>query len=141
MMSIAVVHTADDALQALREHTDELARWQTSALNESDTRSKIIDALLLQILGWDEASITREDRTANGKYRDYVVRNERTAFVLEAKRAVVTSRCRSSPLVRRHGTGFLRSREISKRHWTRLSSTVVNKATQSAWSRTASSSR
>ena len=86
-MSISVIRTADDGLRALREHADELARWQNSALNESDTRSKIIDVLLLQVLGWDEASITREDRTVNGRYRDYVVQNERTAFVLEAKRA------------------------------------------------------
>ena len=86
-MSVAAVHTADDALQALREHADELSHWQNSDLNESDTRSKIIDTLLLQVLGWDEASIRREVRTANGGYSDYVVQNERTAFVLEAKRA------------------------------------------------------
>ena len=86
-MSVVAVHTPDDALQALREHADELSHWQNSDLNESDTRSKIIDTLLLQVLGWDEASIRREVRTANGGYSDYVVQNERTAFVLEAKRA------------------------------------------------------
>ena len=86
-MSTAVINTADDALRALQEHADELARWQGSDLTEADTRSKIIDTLLLDILGWDEASITREVRTVNGGYRDYVVRNERTAFVLEAKRS------------------------------------------------------
>ena len=85
-MSIPVVHTADDALRALREHAPELVRWQNSDLTESDTRSKIIDTLLLQVLGWDESSVTREARTENGTYRDYVVQNERTAFVLEAKR-------------------------------------------------------
>ena len=73
--AIAVVHTANDALGALREHADELVSWQTSALNESDTRSKIIDVLLLQVLGWDEASIAREDQTVEGEYRDYVIRN------------------------------------------------------------------
>lgn len=85
-MSVPAVNTADDALRALREHANELTHWQKSNLNESDTRSKIIDTLLLQVLGWDEASITREVRTVNGSYSDYVVQNERTAFVLEAKR-------------------------------------------------------
>ena len=85
-MSINVIHTADDALRALHEHADELSRWQSSDLNESDTRSKIIDALLIKVLGWDEASIRREVRTVDGGYRDYVVRNDQTAFVLEAKR-------------------------------------------------------
>lgn len=85
-MSINVIHTADDALRALHEHADELGRWQSSDLNETDTRSKIIDALLIEVLGWDEASISREVRTVDGGYSDYVVRNDRTAFVLEAKR-------------------------------------------------------
>ena len=86
-MSTTAVHTADDGLRRLRAHADELVRWQESELNESDTRSKIIDVLLLQVLGWGEASISRESRTLDGRYRDYVVSNEHTSFVLEAKRA------------------------------------------------------
>lgn len=81
------VSSADDGLTALRDLTAELQEWQSHALNEADTRCKIIDVLLLQVLGWDEASIVREERTASGRFLDYRVEGNSTSFVVEAKRS------------------------------------------------------
>lgn len=85
-MTSSPISTPDEALRSLNELSEELATWQNRDLNESDTRSKIIDALLLQVLGWDESSITREERTEAGTYLDYHVQGERNTFAIEAKR-------------------------------------------------------
>jgi len=54
-------------------------------LNESDTRSKLIDALLINILGWTEADIKREGKLDSG-YFDYQISAPGINFIIEAKR-------------------------------------------------------
>jgi GTPase SAR1 family protein len=55
-------------------------------LSESDTRSKIIDLFLIEVLGWKEFNIRREGHVDSG-YFDYVVSLNNFRFVIEAKRS------------------------------------------------------
>lgn len=55
--------------------------------SESDTRSKFIDPIFKDILGWSEHDIRREQPAADG-YSDYVVGAEYSFFHIEAKRAL-----------------------------------------------------
>lgn len=58
---------------------------QNKPLTESDTRSKILDYLLIQILGWDESEIERERYVVEG-YFDYELRTPTFQFLIEAKK-------------------------------------------------------
>ena len=80
------IRTADESLVALLQARNELTSWQGSGINEADTRAKIIDRVLKDVLGWDEAAIRREQRTADGQYVDYLLSSESNKFLLEAKR-------------------------------------------------------
>ena len=81
------VTTADDSVDVLLQARDELIAWQNTELNEADTRAKIIDCLLKDVLGWDEKGIRREQRTTDGEYLDYLLKSQTNTFVVEAKRA------------------------------------------------------
>lgn len=54
-------------------------------LNESETRSKIIDYILKDVLGWDELDIKREEKIQSGYY-DYLVQSSNLSFIIEAKK-------------------------------------------------------
>ncbi|WP_395625218.1 hypothetical protein [Thermomonas sp.] len=56
-------------------------------LSEADTRSKLIDAVLVESLGWHEYAIEREPHVSDPHgFVDYVLLISRPAFVLEAKK-------------------------------------------------------
>jgi hypothetical protein len=57
-------------------------------LTESDTRSKLIDNLLINVLGWQEEDIRREGHLDSG-YFDYKVSAPGLYFIIEAKRQFV----------------------------------------------------
>ncbi len=80
---------ADDALAALIGLRDEFAAFCAGlgVLSEADTRAKVIDRILVDVLGWPEAEITREDHVHAG-FLDYSFSlNKRRYIVVEAKRA------------------------------------------------------
>lgn len=54
--------------------------------SESDTRSKYIDSLLTQVLGWDESQISREGHVNSIGFFDYIFNSTVNKFVLEAKK-------------------------------------------------------
>lgn len=54
-------------------------------INESDTRSKLIDDLLINVLGWNEEDIKREKKGDSGKY-DYQLSIPGFKFLIEAKK-------------------------------------------------------
>lgn len=54
-------------------------------LSESDTRSKVIDFILIEMMGWDEIDITREGHNDAGYY-DYKVSTGSFHFIIEAKK-------------------------------------------------------
>lgn len=62
--------------------------YKTEDMSESDTRSKIIDKILIDILGWNENNIKREGHVDSGYY-DYKISLANFTFVIEAKRQFV----------------------------------------------------
>jgi hypothetical protein len=80
--------TADDGLAKLRAIRTEFSEFCVTAgrVSEADTRSKLIDKVLIDVLGWPEGSIRREEHNQSG-YLDYVLRlHGRPFVVVEAKR-------------------------------------------------------
>lgn len=57
-------------------------------ISESDTRSKLIDRMLIDVLGWDEEDIVREGHVESG-YFDYKVSIAGLTLIIEAKRQFV----------------------------------------------------
>lgn len=85
------VKTIDQQLHILESKRDELLEFQVANLSESDTRSKIIDSIFKEVLGWDERNITREevvkDPLDETLYIDYVLESGKSKFLIEAKKS------------------------------------------------------
>ncbi len=79
------METIDVSKENFKEFKDKFDSWKTIDLSESDTRSKVLDQILINILGWDENDIKREEYSDNGKY-DYKVSTAIFQFIVEAKR-------------------------------------------------------
>jgi hypothetical protein len=76
----------DAAHAAFARLTRETERYLNSVETESDTRLKIIDRLLVEVLQWPYADINTEEASENG-FADYVCRVQgRARLVVEAKR-------------------------------------------------------
>lgn len=72
----------DDALFSFQK----LRLWGGN-LSEADTRGKIIDEILKNVLSWSESDITRETRV-DGGYIDYVLTLDGSPLiVVEAKKS------------------------------------------------------
>lgn len=57
--------------------------------NEAETRKKLIDRILEDVLGWTDDDISYEERVSEDgttTYADYIVRTANTSFLIEAKR-------------------------------------------------------
>lgn len=57
--------------------------------NEAETRKKLIDKVIEDILGWDDADISYEERVSEDKsttYADYIIRTADASLLIEAKR-------------------------------------------------------
>jgi Cdc6-like AAA superfamily ATPase len=76
------IDTAKENFLLYRDRIDEFIRED---LNESDTRSKLIDKFIVDVLGWSENDILREGKVDSGYY-DYKVTCPAIGFVIEAKR-------------------------------------------------------
>ncbi len=86
------VTSPDDAIEALRSIRDEFAAFCASRgrASEADTRAKVIDRVLREVLGWPDVDLSREDRVADG-WLDYSLRVRTRPFVtVEAKREGIT---------------------------------------------------
>jgi hypothetical protein len=75
----------DDARKSFDLLVPELSRYQADDISEADTRSKVIDSILIDVLGWSEDDIKREEHSDVGYY-DYRVSAPGFAFIVEAKR-------------------------------------------------------
>lgn len=75
----------DKAYEALLEFEKESIEFFKTDLSESDTRSKILDKLLMEVLGWTEFDIEREGWVRVG-YFDYEIKTATFQFVVEAKK-------------------------------------------------------
>lgn len=79
------MHSFDHAFSEMTELMAEMAAATDADVNEADTRLRIIDRLLMNVLGWPSQQVRAEAHTESG-YMDYCVGAAGTQFVLEAKR-------------------------------------------------------
>jgi len=63
-------------------------QFKLQDINESDTRSKVLDYIIKEILGWQEGDITREGFVKDG-YFDYELKTATFNFIIEAKKNFV----------------------------------------------------
>jgi hypothetical protein len=75
----------DISFNALLEFENKYSEFLKSDLSESDTRSKILDKILIDVLGWTEFDIEREGWVRVGFF-DYELRTAAFQFVVEAKK-------------------------------------------------------
>ncbi|RZK25735.1 MAG: hypothetical protein EOO43_04735 [Flavobacterium sp.] len=75
----------NSALQSFETFKERFSEYQKDDLTEADTRSKIIDYLLFEVLGWDERDIIREGHVISG-YFDYRISIPGVHFLVEAKK-------------------------------------------------------
>lgn len=73
------------------EKKEEWETYQENNISETDTRCKIIDPILKEMLGWEEQLIVREPKVEAG-YIDYICNSKKNYFVLEAKKTSVDFR-------------------------------------------------
>src|SRR5262249_49087456 len=88
-MSAAVVDIPQYPKMSPHQVAEQLALNLTTAdFNEADTRHKIIDRLLHEVLAWPHTAVACERNVAAG-YIDYVLADSagRPALVIEAKRS------------------------------------------------------
>src|SRR5688500_14839416 len=75
----------DEAKHNFQAFTNEIDKYIREDLSESDTRSKVIDSLVIKVLGWTEENIKREEYSVAGYY-DYKISIPGLSFIIEAKR-------------------------------------------------------
>lgn len=75
----------DKSFEEFEIFKHDFEKYKYSDLNESDTRSKVIDNLLISVLGWKEEYFRREEKLDSGFY-DYFISIPGFSFVIEAKR-------------------------------------------------------
>lgn len=75
----------DEARAAFDLFKKEYQTYTKEDLSETDTRSKLIDTILINVLGWQEEDIRREGHVDSG-YFDYKVSVPGIYFIVEAKR-------------------------------------------------------
>ena len=75
---------------------DIIERHNTLALenaNEAETRKKLIDRVISEILDWTDNDVSYEERVSedgNTTYADYIIRTANVSFLIEAKRIGVS---------------------------------------------------
>ena len=77
------------ALTEFKKYKTQFETFLNDDLSESDTRSKIIDVIFLNILGWNESNINREPYVSKVGFYDYVFSTGIFHFVVEAKRNLI----------------------------------------------------
>lgn len=75
----------DESKKAFEHYKSVYQAYTKEDLTESDTRSKLIDYLFINVLGWNEEDIRREGHVDSG-YFDYKVSIPGLYFIVEAKR-------------------------------------------------------
>lgn len=76
----------DKSRECYLDYVKKYESYKSHDLSESDTRSKIIDSILINVLGWNEEDIVREGHVDSGYY-DYKLSISGITLVVEAKRS------------------------------------------------------
>lgn len=77
---------------AISELLEAAKKIDFESINEAETRLKVVDKVLFDILGWTHNDVQVEERVSEDgstTYADYVIRTASTAFVVEAKKSGV----------------------------------------------------
>lgn len=77
------------AQENLQGWIESIGVYATEKLTEADTRSKLIDSLFIEVLGWDERQISREGYVNKIGFYDYILDSGVNRVVLEAKKTEV----------------------------------------------------
>ncbi len=75
-----------DYIEEIIEISQEL---QLRDANEAETRKKIIDKVLENVLGWDDSDISYEEKVqedGSTTFADYIIRNANISIIVEAKK-------------------------------------------------------
>ena len=86
-MKMAMI-TCDESKIKFEEFIKDYESLVEQDFSESDTRSKLIDKMLIDVLGWDEVDIVREGHVESG-YFDYKVSIAGLTLIIEAKRQFI----------------------------------------------------
>lgn len=88
MTSLGTHSPADKAFEEFNKvlNSNRLFKFDDKLLSESDTRSKLIDPIFKDILGWHEAEIRREKPIDSG-FIDYILGSDYSYLLIEAKRS------------------------------------------------------
>lgn len=78
-----------ESLDKLNELILNFGQFSTAEISEADTRCKLLDTILVDILGWDEHDIQREGYVKPGFF-DYEVSTASFRFIIEAKKTLET---------------------------------------------------
>lgn len=76
--------SCDQSLSLFKQFETIVESLYEDKMSESDTRSKLIDAIMVDVLGWPEETIIREGHVKSGFF-DYKFSLPGFAFVMEAK--------------------------------------------------------
>jgi len=87
-ITIIIMAEIDNSYEIFKSKIVEFKKYGTEPISESDTRSKIIDRLFKDVLGWTENDIERERFVQVGFY-DYEISTSIFRFVVEAKKTFV----------------------------------------------------
>jgi hypothetical protein len=73
---------ADLALEALRKLVQDFATFLQGkgSISEADTRAMLLDKILVQVLGWPEVALTREEHVDRG-FIDYCLQIQTRKFI------------------------------------------------------------
>ena len=86
LTDISIIMTnIDESKKAFEVYKQRFESYISEDLTETDTRSKLIDNILIDVLGWQEEDIRREGHVDSG-YFDYKVSVPGIYFIVEAKR-------------------------------------------------------
>lgn len=79
----------DPALKIAGELLNAYKNLSLQNANEAETRKKLIDKIIEDLLGWDDADVSYEERVSEDgstTYADYIIRTADTSLLIEAKR-------------------------------------------------------
>jgi len=88
MTQLGTQSPADEAYRFFCQYltSNTLFKLDDKLLSEADTRSKLIDPVFRDVLGWNEAEIRREQPVDKG-FVDYVLGSDYSYLLIEAKRS------------------------------------------------------
>ena len=102
----------DQAFEAFEKFEKDVRNFVTQDISESDTRSKTIDAMLKNVLLWDESSIQREGYEPGAGYYDYKLVVSGFQFVVEAKRNFIEFKIPHNHKSIKLGTFYSSNKEV-----------------------------